>query len=103
VVDIPKQPDKLLTSGTWTSDENALFFFSFSYSKQISKFWHQIPGESLNYDFILWLLQVTENWTVLLNPRSEHSVVSRTFEIMSRWVLRWMRPWGRLPGASSLS
>nr|XP_020011287.1 P protein isoform X1 [Castor canadensis] len=28
--------------------------------------------------------QVTENWTVLLNPRSEHSVVSRTFEIMSR-------------------
>ncbi|CAH7460379.1 Oca2 [Phodopus roborovskii] len=28
--------------------------------------------------------QVTHNWTVLLSPRSEHVVVSRTFEIMSR-------------------
>ncbi|GAB1292153.1 P protein [Apodemus speciosus] len=28
--------------------------------------------------------QVTYNWTVLLNPRNEHVVVSRTFEIVSR-------------------
>ncbi|XP_003506685.1 P protein [Cricetulus griseus] len=28
--------------------------------------------------------QVTHNWTVLLSPRSEHVVVSRTFEIVSR-------------------
>ncbi|XP_076791291.1 P protein isoform X1 [Arvicanthis niloticus] len=28
--------------------------------------------------------QVTHNWTVFLNPRSEHVVVSRTFEIVSR-------------------
>ncbi|XP_060222246.1 P protein isoform X2 [Meriones unguiculatus] len=28
--------------------------------------------------------QVTHNWTVLLNPRSEHVVVSRNFEIVSR-------------------
>ncbi|EDL21866.1 pink-eyed dilution, isoform CRA_c, partial [Mus musculus] len=28
--------------------------------------------------------QLTYNWTVLLNPRSEHVVVSRTFEIVSR-------------------
>ncbi|KAL1774437.1 P protein [Sigmodon hispidus] len=28
--------------------------------------------------------QVTHNWTVLLNPRNEHVVVSRTFEIVSR-------------------
>lgn len=28
--------------------------------------------------------QVTHNWTVPLNPRSEHVVVSRTFEIVSR-------------------
>ncbi|XP_029396908.1 P protein [Mus pahari] len=28
--------------------------------------------------------QVTYNWTVFLNPRSEHVVVSRTFEIVSR-------------------
>ncbi|EGV95513.1 P protein [Cricetulus griseus] len=28
--------------------------------------------------------EVTHNWTVLLSPRSEHVVVSRTFEIVSR-------------------
>ncbi|XP_036050829.1 P protein isoform X2 [Onychomys torridus] len=28
--------------------------------------------------------QVTHNWTVLLNPRREHMVVSRTFELVSR-------------------
>ncbi|KAH0501326.1 P protein [Microtus ochrogaster] len=28
--------------------------------------------------------QATHNWTVLLNPRSEHTLVSRTFEIVSR-------------------
>ncbi|XP_008831861.1 P protein isoform X2 [Nannospalax galili] len=28
--------------------------------------------------------QVTHNWTVLLNPRNEHLVVSKTFEILSR-------------------
>ena len=37
-------------------------------------------------DLTFWLLQVTYNWTVLLNPRSEHVVVSRTFEIGSRLV-----------------
>ncbi|XP_015335526.1 P protein [Marmota marmota marmota] len=32
-----------------------------------------------------WQQQVTHNWTVVLNPRrSEHSVVSRTFEILNR-------------------
>lgn len=38
------------------------------------------------YNCKLWLLQATHNWTVLLNPRSEHTLVSRTFEIVSRWV-----------------
>ncbi|CAO2614385.1 P protein [Lemmus lemmus] len=28
--------------------------------------------------------QATHNWTVLLNPRSEHTLVSRTFEIVNR-------------------
>lgn len=36
----------------------------------------------VDFDF----LQATYNWTVFLNPRSEHTLVSRTFEIVSRWV-----------------
>uniref|UniRef100_A0A2K6TBP3 OCA2 melanosomal transmembrane protein n=1 Tax=Saimiri boliviensis boliviensis TaxID=39432 RepID=A0A2K6TBP3_SAIBB len=32
--------------------------------------------------------QVTHNWTVYVNPRrSERAVMSRTFEVLSRWVL----------------
>uniref|UniRef100_A0A2K6TBQ2 OCA2 melanosomal transmembrane protein n=1 Tax=Saimiri boliviensis boliviensis TaxID=39432 RepID=A0A2K6TBQ2_SAIBB len=37
--------------------------------------------------------QVTHNWTVYVNPRrSERAVMSRTFEVLSRWVLSFFLP-----------
>ncbi|XP_076791298.1 P protein isoform X3 [Arvicanthis niloticus] len=42
--------------------------------------WMKITGL---FVFVV-LCSVTHNWTVFLNPRSEHVVVSRTFEIVSR-------------------
>lgn len=84
---------ELLVSGIWELCTKSLlfFFFFFSYSKLTSTLnsTESIPGDgssSKTYsDITFQLLQVTQNWTVFLNPkRSEQLVVSRTFEILSR-------------------
>lgn len=60
--------------------------------------WWLFPDTYCHFTF--WLLQVTHNWTVPLNPRSEHVVVSRTFEIVSRWVFVF---WDNFSGYGLLS
>lgn len=86
---------ELLVSGIWELCTKSLlfFFFFFSYAKLTSTLnsTESIPGDgssSKTYsDITFQLLQVIQNWTVFLNPkRSERLVVSRTFEILSRWV-----------------